>query len=89
MERSIKDSGREIRCMVKAILSGQMDVDTRDSTTMEKNKALESLCGLTEEYIEDSGGTANKTGEESLLAKMGLKGQAFGVMERRFVGLTD
>lgn len=56
---------------------------------MERNKVLENLYGLMEEYIEDNGEVENKMEEEYLYLKMEFKKLVFGVMVRKLDGLID
>ena len=56
---------------------------------MVKSKGLDHSHGLTVECTEDSGKMGSRMVEEFSFPRMEFKGQEYGVMAKRFVGLTD
>lgn len=56
---------------------------------MTRNKATESLSGLTEGAIKAIGKTASKTDEEFIEIKTGMRDQGFGTQEKKSNGLID
>ena len=56
---------------------------------MERSRDLDSLFGLMEGFIEDSGEVENKMVEEFLSPRREWRGPAFGVMVKRLDGSID
>jgi hypothetical protein len=62
---------------------GAMDVDTMASTSMTRNKAMDSLPGKMADVIKDNGKTVSKMVGEFSFRNRASRELVFGVMVRR------
>lgn len=89
MAENLKDFGKTIKCMERALSSGVMAGSTKASTSMRRRKDMESLPGLMEDATRDSGKMENRMVREFTATRKGWKEQAFGQTARKLNGLID
>ena len=89
MVDNFKASGRTIRCMEKALSSGQMVASTKVSMFMRRKRAMECSVGLMAGIMQETGEMANKMARVFTGTRKELREKASGVTERKLNGLID